>query len=220
MKSKTFYIISFILLNLICQIYSGESRIADLANYPPYYDLNFLNYFSVPISYISSYDDNGINNSNLLENAFSYRYVGKWFSLFSTNVNITVTFKKILYIKEMIYEISDSITDYEKGFPKEMKIYTSMDGTKNAKFTLVDSIKITPTNKRVLITFSKILGCRQMRIMWEKENLEMATIKQMILLFPVTNYIKYGNINAFDTSDYKRLTLKKTFTSAQILNLK
>ena len=192
MKTKTFYIISFILLNLICQIYSGESRIADLANYPPYYDLAFLNYFSVPISYISSYDDNGINNTNLLENAFSYRYVGKWFSLFSTNVNITVTFKKILYIKEMIYEISDSITDYEKGFPKEMKIYTSMDGTNNAKFNLVDSIKITPTNKRVLITFSKILGCRQMRIMWEKENLEMATIKQMILLFPVTNYINYN----------------------------
>ena len=153
MKSKAFYIISFILLNLIYQIYSGESRIADLANYSPYHDLSFLNYFSVPISYISSYDDNGIGNSNLLENAFSYKHVGNWFSLFSTNVNITVTFKKILYIKEMIYEVSDSNSGYEKAFPKEMKIYTSMDGTNHAKFTLVDTVKITPTNKRVLITF-------------------------------------------------------------------
>ena len=220
MKPKTFYIISFILLNLIYRIYSGERRTIDFVNYPPYFDLSFLKYFSVPISYISSYDDNGIGNSNLLENAFSYKYTGNWFSLFSTNVNITVTFKKILYIKEMIYEVSDSNSGYEKAFPKEMKIYTSMDGTKNAKFSLVDTIKITPTNKRVLITFSKILGCRQMRIMWDKEDMKMATIKQMILLFPVTNYINYDNMIDFDTSDYKKLTLKRTFTSAEVEGMK
>lgn len=52
-------------MNLIYQIYSGESRKIDFVNYPPYFDLSFLKYFSVPISYISSYDDNGIGNSNL-----------------------------------------------------------------------------------------------------------------------------------------------------------
>ena len=120
----------------------------------------------------------------------------------------------------MIYEVSDSISDYERGFPKEMKIYTSMDGTNNAKFSLADTIKITPTNKRVLITFPNVLGCRQMRIMWDKEKMEAATIKKMVLLFPVTNYLNYGSMRALDTSDYKKLTLKKTFTSAEVEGMK
>ena len=220
MKSKIFYIISFILLNLICQIYSGESAIIDFTHYGQYYEYDFLQYFSVPLSYISSYDDNNNNKSSFLESAFGYRYTSKWFDLFSTNVNITVTFTKVLYIKEMIYEVSDSISDYERGFPKEMKIYTSMDGTNNAKFSLADTIKSTPSNKRVLITFSNVLGCRQMRIMWDKEKMEAATIRQMILLFPVTNYLNFGSMRALDTSDYKKLTLKKTFTSAEVEGMK
>ena len=55
-----------------------------------------------------------------------------------------------------------------------------------------------------------------MRIIWDKKTMDMAQIKQMILLFPVTNYINYNNLNALDTSDYKRTTLKKTFTSAEV----
>ena len=189
-------------------------------NDPPYFDLTYLLYFAVPTSYITSYDDNG-TNSNSLEDVFHYRLNGNWFSLFSTNVNITVTFKKTLYIKEMLFEVSNSASGYENGFPKEMKIYTSMDGTKNAKFTLADTIKITPTSKRVLISFSKIISCRQMRIMWNKEDQRMSTIKNMVLLFPSTNYLSYNNIhNIFDTSDYKRLTLKKTFSSAEIDGMK
>jgi hypothetical protein len=213
MKIKKIHIIYLVLfLNLVCQIHSGTSQIVDSLNYPQYYLFDIVSVFSVPTSYISSYDDNDADNSNLLKEVFDCKLSGHWFSLFTTNVNITVTFIKTLYIKEILFEAIDS----DKGFPNEMKIYTSMDGTKNAKFTLADTIKITPSNKRVLITFSKVLSCRQMRIMWDKKNMDMAQIKQMILLFPITNYINYNNLNALDTSDYKRTTLKKTFTSAEV----
>ena len=173
----------------------------------------------MPTSYISYYEDNE-NEKADLENAFDYKKADSWYSLFSTNVNITVAFKKTLHIKEMIYEISNSGSDIEKGFPKEMRIYTSMDIVKNSKFTLADTIKITPTTKRVLITFSKVLSCRKMRIMWDKKNMEMATIKQMILLFPVTNYLNYKNLDTFDTSDYKHLTLRTKFSSVEIEGMK
>ena len=91
-----------------------------------YLNLNYLRLFSVPTSYISEYSGRGHGNNNLLENVFSYKYTVTWFTKIDTsNVNITITFKKNLFIKEMIYYQKYDISSGSDGvlFPKEIKIY-------------------------------------------------------------------------------------------------
>ena len=102
MKFIQLQILNLILLfSLIVYIHSGTAKFIDVNNMNVYLNLNYLRLFSVPTSYISEYSDGGHGNNNLLENVFSYKYTGTWFTKIDTsNVNITVTFKKIYLLKK------------------------------------------------------------------------------------------------------------------------
>ena len=64
----------------------------------------------------------------------------------------------------MIYQAYSTSSYLGLGYPEELNVYYSLQTGTNAKFTLVDNIKTTKTDKKVVFTFTKILECYQINL--------------------------------------------------------
>lgn len=224
------------LLSLINYVFLGTRQIIQSTS-SKYENSEFLNLFRVPTNYISSISS-PCSKSTEIGKAFDDNFNNYWLSsqegtkcidsdsgtiYTSLKVNITVKFTKTVSIKNMIYQAYSTSTDLGIGYPETLKVYYSTETGKNAKFTLIDTISSTVTDKKVVFTFSKVVKCIQINIGWEKIHSsttypKKATAKELIFLYPETSYLNDTILNTYDKSDYKQLTLTKAFNNLQNLN--
>ena len=229
--------IIILILSLINYSYSGTRSFIPTSS-SKYENSEYLELFRVPIEYISSYAspcsakegvskvfDNNFNNYWISGGQEGSKCIdpndGVLYS--SIKLNMTITFKKLVYIKSMIYQAYSSGVNLGIGYPEQLKIYCSTETGKNAKFTLVDTISSSVTDEKVIFNFAKILKCNQISLEWAKipsSNVypKRATAKEIIFLYPESSYLNETLLNAYDKSDYKQLTLAKNFNTMQNLN--
>jgi len=226
------YIFSLI-LSLIPYAFSA-SRIYTQGT--KYENSEFINLFRIPNDFISKLFSPGSIQSQL-KHAFDDNLGNYWISpaegtkvkdpttgvtYNSLKVNITITFKKKVFIKNMIYQAYSASQNLGIGYPEELNVYYSSQTGTNAKFTLADNIKTTNTDKKVVFTFTKILECYQINLEWKKISsstvssyANKATAKDIIFLFPETQYLNSTFINIYDKNDYRQLTLSQSFKNYQ-----
>lgn len=224
------------LLSLINYVFLGTRQIIQ-STASKYENSEFLNFFRVPKNYISSISS-PCSKSAEIGKAFDNNFNNYWLSAqegtkcidsdsgaiyTSLKVNITVKFTKTVFIKNMIYQAYSTSTDLGIGYPETLKVYYSTETGKNAKFTLIDTISSTVTDKKVVFTFTNIIKCNQINIRWEKIHSsttypKKATAKELIFLYPETAFLNNTILNTYDKSDYKQLTLTKAFNNLQNLN--
>jgi len=205
-----------------------------------YENSEFIDLFRIPDDYISSLFSPG-SKTNHIRLAFDPFLETYWTSpaegtkvkdpttgvtYNSLKVNITVTFKKKVFIKNMIYQAYSTSGNLGIGYPEELNVYYSLQTGANSKFTLADNIKTTKTDKKVVFTFTKIIECYQINLEWKKISsssvssfANKATANNIIFLFPETQYLNSSLINIYDKNDYRQLTISQSFKNYQNQNL-
>ena len=205
-----------------------------------YENPEFINLFRIPNDFISSLYSPG-SEKYQIKLAFDDNLGTYWMSPCEgtkvkdpttkitynpLKVNITITFKKKVFIKSMIYEAFSSSQYLGVGYPEELGIYYSLQTGENAKFTLAGTVKTTKTDKKVVFTFAKIIECYQINLEWKKISpisvasyVNRATAREIIFLFPETQYLNSTLIDIYDKNDYKQLTLSQSFKNYQNQNL-
>jgi len=230
------YILTLI-LSLIPYAFSASRMYAQGTKYE---NSEFINLFRIPNDFISKLFSPG-STQYQIKLAFDDSFGNYWLSpaegtkvkdpttgatYNSLKVNITITFKKKVFIKNMIYQAYSASGNLGLGYPEELNVYYSLQTGTNAKFTLADNIKTTKTDKKVVFTFTKILECYQINLEWKKISsstvssfANKATAKDIIFLFPETQYLNSTFTNIYDKNDYRQLTLSQSFKNYQNQNL-
>ena len=217
-----------LLFSLINYVYPGSRYLTQGTKFDNW---EYINLFRIPREYISSFISPG-SYENELKLAFDDNFKSYWLSPEQGTkvkdpttaivynplkiINITVTFTKTVFIKNMIYQARSVGNSKGIGYPEELVIYYSLQTGTNAKFTQIDTISSKATDQKVYFAFSKIIECRQIMIEWKKihntnDYPNKASACDIIFLYP-----EYGNIdntllNAFDSTDYTQLTLSQSY---------
>ena len=118
----------------------------------------------------------------------------------------------------MIYQAYSTSTEVGIGFPEELQIYYSTESGQNTKIKLLQNVKATATDKKIVYNFNSIIKCNQINIEWKaihssKSIPKRATAKEIIFLYPETTYLNETILNSFDKTEYKQLTLTKAFNN-------
>ena len=229
--------LSFILGLLFINYISSEPVTVIKTTTSKYENSEFIELFRVPNEFILSYSSPCSKQKDLAK-AFDNNFNNYWQSAqegakcidqesgkiyTSLKVNITVAFKKTVSIKNMVYQAYSTSTEVGIGFPEELQIYYSTESGQNAKFKLLQNVKATATDKKIVYNFNSIIKCNQINIEWKaihssKSIPKRATAKEIIFLYPETTYLNETILNAFDKTDYKQLTLTKAFNNLNNLN--
>ena len=217
-----------LLLSLINYAYPGSTYPTQGTKFDNW---EYINLFRIPREYISSFRSPGSYEMDL-KYVFDDNFQTKWLSPEQGTkvrdpptgivynplkiINITVTFTKTVFIKNMVYQAWSLGNNKGIGYPEELVIYYSLQTGTNAKFTQIDTISSKATDQKVYFIFSKIIECRQIMIEWKKihntnDYPNKASACDIIFLYP-----EYGNIdntllNAFDSTDYTQLTLSQSY---------
>ena len=139
--------------------------------------------------------------------------------IYISKSNITVAFKKTVSIKNMIYQAYSTSTEVGIGFPEELQIYYSTESGQNTKIKLLQNVKATATDKKIVYNFNSIIKCNQINIEWKTIHSSKSirkkrdTGKEIIFLYRETTNLNEIILNAFDKTDYKQLTLTKAFNN-------
>ena len=217
-----------LLLSIINYAYPGTRYFTQGTKYE---NLEYINLFRIPREYISSFRSPGSYEMDL-KYVFDDNFQTKWLSPEQGTkvrdpptgivynplkiINITVTFTKTVFIKNMVYQAWSLGNNKGIGYPEELVIYYSLQSGTNAKFTQIDTISSKATDQKVYFIFSKIIECRQIMIEWKKIHNagaypNKASAHEIIFLYPEYGYIDNTLLNAFDSSDYTQLTLSQSY---------
>ena len=235
MSNLRLYIFSLILL--IPVVYPASRMYTQGTKYE---NQEYIDLFRVPYDFISSLFSPGSTKSRISFPFIDDNYGNYWISpeegtkvkdpstgvtYNSLKVNVTITFTKKVFIKNMIYQ-SFSAGTKSIGYPEELNVYYSLQTGSNAKFTLADNIKTSATTQKVVFTFTKILECYQICLEWKKINSitdlsykNKATAKEIMFLFPETQNINSTLLSIYDKNDYRQLTLSQSFKNYKNQNL-
>ena len=205
-----------------------------------YENQEYIDLFRVPYDFISSLFSPGSTKSRISFPFIDDNYGNYWISpaegtkvkdpstgvtYNSLKVNVTITFTKKVFIKNIIYQ-SFSAGTKSIGYPEELNVYYSLQTGSNAKFTLADNIKTSAIAQKVVFTFTKILECYQICLEWKKINSitdssfkNKATAKEIMFLFPETQNINSTLLSIYDKNDYRQLTLSQSFKNYKNQNL-
>ena len=224
MQLFSYFIFSLLLiLSSISNSIEGTTGIVYTGS--KYENQEYLKLFKIPYSYI--YALRGPSNNDL-KNAFDENDNTFWASTpqsGNTLISVTIAFKKQTYINGFIYKAySEGILGI--GYPKQMKIYyyEKDNSNINPSFILLDDITSTPTNKKIIFSFSKIIKCFQLKLEWTQifshsgTYANKATIKELSLLFPEGTYINSNILSVYDSSDYKELTLLDKYNTKNMID--
>ena len=198
-----------------------------------YENPEYIDLFRVPNNFISSLFSPGSNKNQISFPFIDENYGNYWISpaegtkvkdpttgitYNSLKINITITFTKKVFIKNMIYQAYSVGTYLGIGYPEELNVYYSLQTGSNAKFILADNIKTSTTDQKVIFTFTKILECFQICLEWKKIHSvsvssysNKATAKEIMFLFPETQNLNSTLLNIYDKNDYRQLTLSQSF---------
>ena len=188
----------------------------------------YINLFKIPYDYITSIESPGSTLSYLRE-AFDENPDNYWLSPEEGSkvrdpqtgitynpldrINVTVTFKKKVFIKSMIYQAWSVGNDKGIGYPEELNVYYALSDN---NFIQADNTKSNGTGEKVAFTFLKTIECTQIRLEWKKIHestaySKKASAKIITFLYPETDYINHTIVYAFDKSDYRQLTLTRNY---------
>ena len=226
MKNLQFLFFLFFLLFLIDYAYSGSRKYTSGTKYD---NDDYVDLFRVQLSDIKSIFAPGIANISF-KNIINRNFTSYWISpeegikykdpitgkvYDPLKINITFEFSNIHYIDKIIYQAYSAGNNLGIGYPEELNIYCSSD---KDEFSLVDNIKSVATDQKVVFILSKYVQCTKVNIEWKKINdnsdsnfKNKATLKGLIFLYPEKEYINETLVNAFDKSDYRKLTLTTKF---------
>lgn len=220
-----FYLFFFsLLLSLIRHVYPASRMYTQGTKYE---NTEYLNFFKVPMDSISSVESSDNIPSNVLRafddistNYWISQKIGTKYTNTTTgktstisNINITITFKKTVFIKSMIYQAWSVANNLGIGYPEELSVYYLGN---DEKYILADNTKSTSTDKKVIFTFLKIIESNKIVLEWKKIHnttsyINRATAKEITFLYPEGNYINSTILNLFDKNDYKELSLSPGF---------
>ena len=139
-------LIILLLLSLINYVYTGSRYLAEGTKYDNW---EYINLFKIPREQISSFKSPGSNEKNL-NRVFDDNFLTYWLSpeqgtkvIDPTTsiiynplkiINITFTFTKTVFIKNMIYKAWSFANSKGVGYPDELNIYYSLQIGTNVKF--------------------------------------------------------------------------------------
>lgn len=176
MKALSF-ILGFLLINYI----SSDPVTVIKTTASKYENSEFIELFRVPNDYILSYASPCSSKAELAK-AFDNNFNNYWLSAkegtkcidensgkvyASVKVNITVAFTRTVSIKNMIYQAYSTSTEAGIGFPDELQIYYSTESGQNAKFKLLQYVKTTATDKKIVYNFNSAIKCNQINLEWK-----------------------------------------------------
>ena len=227
MKNLQLLFFLFFLLFLIDNAYSGSRKYTSGTKYD---NDDYVDLFRVQLSDLKSIFAPGISSDSLKdilnsnfnrywlspEEGIKYRdhYTGIVYD--PLKINITFEFSSVHYIDKIIYQAYSPGNKFGVGgYPEELNIYCEPP---NKEFYLVDSIKSVATDEKVVFILSKEVYCQKISLEWKKINdnsspiyKDKATLRGLIFLYPEKEYINETLVNAFDKSDYRKLTLTTKF---------
>ena len=92
-----------------------------------------------------------------------------------------------------------------------------------SSFSLIQDFKVIKINTKIIFLFPKQIKCDQLKIEFSdasdcsNKNLEQLGQNNFLFLSPETKHINENILNAYDKSDYRRLTLSKEFNNEEII---
>ena len=244
MKYKINLILLILIKFFNISIQSGKVEI--LSSDSKYLNNEYISLFQIPTSIMTLYSNGGERSNHELTKAFDNNWDTQWFSEGQqgnsytnpiTNItydslvnNIIITFKKTVIFDKMVYKTDNCKGCEGIGYPLELKIYSKLKKNSNeiinpyndSGFTLIDDIVSDSTQEIVLFTFNQTIKSDQVKIEWGNIKTyskfeKFTTAKEIILLFPETEYFNETMLNIFSKEDYTQMTLIPEFNNVDII---
>ena len=245
MKQSQIFLIFILQLIFLESVHSGKVDV--LSSDSKYLNTEYTSLFQIPLSIMTLFSNGGERSDHELSKAFDNNWDTQWFSEGQqgisytnpkTNVtynslvnNIIITFNKTVIIDKMVYKTDNCNGCEGIGYPLELKIYSKLKTDANkalnpydeSGFTLIDDIVSDFTQDIVLFTFNQTIKCDQIKIEWANLKTysprfeKFTTAKEIILLFPETEYFNETILNLFSKSDYTQMILNPEFNSVEII---
>ena len=245
MKQRHLFLIFILQLIFFELVQSGKVEV--LPSDSKYLNTEYTSLFQIPLSIMTLFSNGGERSNHELSKAFDNNWDTQWFSEGQqgssytnpkTNMkydslvnNIIITFNKTVIIDKMVYKTDNCNGCEGIGYPLELKIYSKLKTDVNkdlnpydeSGFTLIDDIISDSTQDIVLFTFNQTIKCDQIKIEWANLKAysprfeKFTTAKEIILLFPETEYFNETILNLFSKSDYTQMTLNPEFNKVEII---
>ena len=184
----------------------------------------YLELFKIPNSIISSTQK--LKDKRKLKKPLHLIKYAPFFKLAGEEEEnyLLFNFQKSSYINKIIYykndmEINEKCLRF--GEINNLKFFVKQN--LDSIFSSLDNFKVVKNNNLIIFAFFTKFECVQLKIEFSdtsncsNKNLEQLGQNNFIFLSPETKNINENILNAYDKSDYRRLTLSKEFNNEEII---
>ena len=210
---------------LVLSIEICVTKLEEMTEIDPKYEQDeYLELFQIPnslISFTKKLEDKKKSKNNLrflkfIPN-FLYRGVEE-------ENNILFNFQKSSFIDRLIYKKNDKEINEQClriGEINKLKFFFKQN--LDSSFSLIQDFKVIKTNTKIIFLFTKKMNCIQLKIEFSEysgcsnKNGEKIGKNDFLILSPETANINENILNAYDKSDYRRLTLSKEFNNEETI---
>lgn len=218
-----------------------------LSDNSKYDNEDYIEFFQIPQSLISSIIPNGGERTKTTKISFVFDYStsswvssgiqGQQYTNTLTNIgydslinNIIITFTKTVTINRLLYKTIAN-RKCAVGYPNILKLYyknSDLNENLNSNendFILFDSIISEPSSEKIIFHFSDSIQCNQIKIEWNEVNIctgkyEGNAVANRIQLFlPETKVLNEKIFEIYDKSDYRDLILNNTIVNKTFIQL-